>query len=284
MVLIASVQALQRPSTTPWNITLPSFSPGNVASHFLMIHNWNRDWEYAFDPPLWTIAIEFQIYFLFALLLLPVWKRFGCVATLAVAGALTVVPWAAGRGFARPWLVVLFVFGMIVASTIAAGRTPRPTRWRFAAAASILAVPAVVALTSRLSSINLAVCLQHLTVGIAAATGLVLLADGGNSGMVVAGARSFLSLPRLRFLGKISFSLYLVHYPLVAVVTITVLRPMHLNVAATFAALLAIVVPLSVGAAIGFHALVERRFVNHRATDARASRIRPAVSGTHQVA
>lgn len=289
MVLIALVPALRRVSSTPWNITLPSFSVGNVTSHLLMVHNWFADWEYAFNPPLWTIALEFQIYFVFALLLLPVWRRWGPVVTLGTATAVMAVPWALGRGFARPWMLVLFVFGMIAASVItgvgaaASWRTAVP--WRPVAGAAIVAVPVVVAVSRRLDSEELALALQHVTVGIATAAGLIVMAGGGGGRRQRGGVARFLAWRPVRSLGLFSFSLYLVHYPIVALVTIVGIRPLDLDVPTTFAVLMVTAVPASLAAAYGFHVLVERRFLNApvAATGARASltrwRRRPRPAG-----
>lgn len=264
MVLIAFVPDLRRPSTTPWNITLPSFSVGNVTTHVLMIHNWFPEHEYAFDPPMWTVALEFQIYLVFAVLLLPVFRRWGVGAALATAAVVMAVPWALGGGFARPWMVVLFVFGMIAASVItgsgpaASWRTYVP--WRPIAVGAVAAIPIVVVLTRRQGSEELALFLQHLTVGVATMAGLIAMTGTGSArpGVVA----RLLTWRPARSLGLFSFSLYLVHYPIVAVVTIVAVRPLDLGVPATFALLLVTCVPASLLAAYGFHRLVERRFLN----------------------
>ena len=48
------------------------FSPGDVAAHLLLIHNLNPDWLYSINAPMWSIAVEWQIYFVFGASLLPV--------------------------------------------------------------------------------------------------------------------------------------------------------------------------------------------------------------------
>ena len=84
-VLILALSQLRRVSGTPWDITLPHFTVAKVTSHLFLVHNWFGDLRWAFDPPLWTVALEFQIYFVFALALLPCWRRFGPAVTMAFA-------------------------------------------------------------------------------------------------------------------------------------------------------------------------------------------------------
>ena len=43
----------------------------------VFVHNWNFDWVYRINGPMWSVATEWQIYFLFPLLLLPLWRRVG---------------------------------------------------------------------------------------------------------------------------------------------------------------------------------------------------------------
>ena len=47
------------------------FQPDLLISHLLLIHNFHHDWIHAIDPPMWSVAVEWQIYFLLPLVLLP---------------------------------------------------------------------------------------------------------------------------------------------------------------------------------------------------------------------
>src|SRR5579883_2111781 len=55
-----------------WNHGQPALNPGAIVSHVLLLHNWSHTWEYRINPPMWSVALEWQIYFLFPLLLLPI--------------------------------------------------------------------------------------------------------------------------------------------------------------------------------------------------------------------
>lgn len=52
-----------------WDMALPTLKASVVGVHLLLIHTLRPWWAYAIDPPMWSVAVEWQIYFL--LLLLP---------------------------------------------------------------------------------------------------------------------------------------------------------------------------------------------------------------------
>ena len=67
---------------------------------------------------MWSIALECQIYVVFALLLIPVWKRFGPWAQLAVALVLGLAPHFVFHGrfdYTIWWLLGLFAMGVVAA-------------------------------------------------------------------------------------------------------------------------------------------------------------------------
>jgi peptidoglycan/LPS O-acetylase OafA/YrhL len=48
-----------------------------LIAHLLLLHNVNADWNHAINGPMWSVATEWQIYFVFALVLLPIQRKFG---------------------------------------------------------------------------------------------------------------------------------------------------------------------------------------------------------------
>ena len=52
-----------------------NFEVGNLVTHLLLVHNWFPRWVFAVNATHWSVATEWQIYFLFPLVLLPVWRR-----------------------------------------------------------------------------------------------------------------------------------------------------------------------------------------------------------------
>ena len=94
-----------------------------------MVHNLMPQWIYSVSAPMWSVAVEWQIYFAFALLLLPVWRKAGNVATIVVALIIGLTPvYALPRewnfGWSCPWYVVLFSLGMVAATSYS-----NPNRW-----------------------------------------------------------------------------------------------------------------------------------------------------------
>ena len=83
-----SWHTLQETGTKFWGQGLPAFTPGALISHVLMIFNLNGDWIHKINPPFWSVATEWQIYFLMPLLFLPLLRmarQWGVVALVAGA-------------------------------------------------------------------------------------------------------------------------------------------------------------------------------------------------------
>ena len=132
---VAWAWLLQRLGYDPYDIVdlKQSYTLDNIASHVLLIHNIHIEWAAALGGVFWSIACEWQIYFLFALVLVPLWRRVGLWATVTAAlvlGALLT------EGLVRGWWVYLspsmipvFACGMVAAS-IAFGDSPVQARLR----------------------------------------------------------------------------------------------------------------------------------------------------------
>ena len=81
---------------------------------------------------MWSVAVEWQIYFIFALLLLPLWRRLGRAGMLVIALLIGlaphyVLPPSANLDWSFPWYVTLFAMGMC-AATLAPMATRRAAR------------------------------------------------------------------------------------------------------------------------------------------------------------
>ncbi len=104
-----------------------------VLAHLLLVHNLSHEWVQGMDPILWTIGCEWQIYLLFALVLVPAWRRAGTVAVLGVSGLLcATLTEASVRGWCcyfMPSMIPVFSIGM-VAGVIVMGTGPHATAMR----------------------------------------------------------------------------------------------------------------------------------------------------------
>lgn len=224
----------------------------------------------------WSIAVEWQIYFVFPLILL-VAARW----SMRVAVALTIAVVVAGHELAvsgspllakithfSPQFLALFAMGVLAAWTASPGG-PRPTR-RAVLAVTIAAAGAVVGLALGKGSPWMTThwFWLDLVFGTAVAGGMLLATEAeGRWRDATLGARPIV------FLGTFSYSLYLVHAPLLEGFQRFAVAPLGVTGLADFAVLMAFVVPVVVLVSYGFFRLFERPFLERR--DAAALRTLP---------
>jgi peptidoglycan/LPS O-acetylase OafA/YrhL len=251
-------------SLVPFGITLavrgqhvPLWHVGvALLSHLALLHNLVPALAEYLNGPMWSIALECQIYVVFALLLVPVWRRFGPWAQLAVALFIGLVPQLVFHGalaYTAPWLLGLFGMGVVAAHLTARGvSTARGLRW-VALAAGIAAVPAVLMAGDAAADGSL--WPSDLVVG--AAVALLFVTAGGAAAPLTA---RLLSLRPIVGLGTFSYSLYLIHGPLVLLAAALLLR---VHAGATLSAVAyAALIPLVVGLAYAFYRVAERPFLS----------------------
>ena len=131
---VAVLAALSRARTHEqgWLSTMyPVLDAGVILSHALLVHNLHADWCFKINSPMWSVAVEWQIYFLFPLLLIPIWRRFGSIAAVVASYVAGIVPiyFVNGLSLSAPWLTGLFAMGM-AAATLGAPNRPRRIRSR----------------------------------------------------------------------------------------------------------------------------------------------------------
>jgi len=263
LLLIALVPGLGQPSGVHWDNVLPAFTPGVLVSHLLLVHNFKLEWMSKVNYTFWSVAVEWQIYFLFALLLLPLRRRFGL--TVAVAAgfglALAVLQFSPYPYEACPWFVGLFALGM-AAAEVNFSAHPQLVRWRERLPWSWLSgLSALVLLVALACDVPRGQLGRDLLVGIASACLLVYCTESlQRNGRIPAGLSALDATP-VAALGVFSYSLYLVHAPVLALVDLG-------QVAAGWspdlrlAGLIAGGLPLVLASAYLFHLLFERRFMS----------------------
>lgn len=272
-IVIASIPVLHRHSATLWDASLPAFSTGTIVAHLLLVQNWSRTWRYEIDTPMWSVALEAQIYAVFVLGLLPLWRRrIGRrpgLAVLAACSVVTVALMAAGLSWAQPWMLLLFALGMCAAE--ASQRSIAWIRGRVdvVVVLSVAAVVATLAVERRvLHSYDSVVFVREVVVGVAAALLLLALqhadADDARLTQLIG---TVCSTRPLRWLGEISYSLYLVHFPITGAIALTWVYGARFGVPENFAVILLVAGSLSIVAATGFHRLFERPYVARRRRD-----------------
>jgi peptidoglycan/LPS O-acetylase OafA/YrhL len=217
----------------------------------------------------WSIAVEWQLYFVFPLFLL-VRRRFGavvlCASIVAVVSAIELAaPHSAVADkltHLSPQFAALFVFGIVAASVTvrAPGKGIRWWGW--------LAVLAAVVLVGLCLAMGVEGSISHLywldlVIGVSVATGIAALAarPGGR-------VRQALEVRPLTGIGQFSYSLYLIHAPLLLVAWLFVVQPLGLTQIVSYAVMFFGVLPFIMLASYGFYRGVERPFVRHRSLGA----------------
>jgi peptidoglycan/LPS O-acetylase OafA/YrhL len=280
LLMLLLFPALRHKAGTQWDIALPALTAGSLLSHLVGIHNLFPQWRWSLDPPLWTLSLEFQIYFIFSLILLPVCRKRGVMATICTGFGLGAIPLFFGWTYMSSWFVGLFALGMTAcAINFSHADSPHVSAfWRdrvpWRAVSIVLAVVAAIATAFEQSTTatferstvaiahELPTIVAEVALGFAVAAYLVVTTrayqTGAAPGLL---ARLFTSRPLAR-MGKFSYSLYLIHFPIIAVFYHALYT--HVSPEATFLILLLGVAPLTVGLAYLFHCLVERPFVSRR--------------------
>ncbi|MDR3635641.1 MAG: acyltransferase [Isosphaeraceae bacterium] len=265
LALIALVPAMRYRSGVRWDVALPVFDTRVILSHLFLVHNFHLGMAYRIDPPMWSIATEWQIYFLFPAFLW-IWRRFGISITVA-AGFLT--------GYAvhlssislayliTAWYTGLFTIGMAVAVLTDPGQR-RAERWGDRNLGLFVAGIILVALLGPPMMRN------DAFVGVAAA-GLIAYCVRAASQSQGRSDRPRLlrlleSAPAVQ-LGGLSYSLYLIHFPLLSL-SHAVLRGWGLGPNTRLVLLLLVASPACVGAAWVFSWLFERPFLTKPARPA----------------
>lgn len=204
---------------------------GAVLSHLLLIHNWNFDWAFALNGPMWSVATEWQIYFLFPLVLLPLWRVIGPLPTVLLTWTLAfalhfVVPASYNFYWAAPWFVGSFAVGMWGASVCFSPTGPLrgleavPWNWVAWGSLGVLTValfasggaqplPVFDAIVSVLALAWILSCVRHHASNATTAS----VPEHGERGFRVTMHRLLTSRP-LCLLGAFSYSIYLLQHPL----------------------------------------------------------------------
>lgn len=176
-------------------------TPGGLVSHVFLVHNLAPGWIYQVNPPLWSIAVEVQLYVLFPFLLWVGrrWNTYAGASALVVGvfllNAVTDVPLFA--------LAHWFIIGAVLAHFARRWTLHRGALYAVAGSTLAIGFLRIPGLQGRIEEL----------VWMAGFSCLVLaLVQTGT------GRRNPLAWSSTQWLGERSYSLYAVHFPLALIV------------------------------------------------------------------
>ena len=250
-----------------------------IISHLLLFHNLSPEWIDEINSPLWSVATEWQIYFLFPLVLLPLYRRGGITVTVIVAFLLGMTPHWLFKGYADQacfWFLGLFALGMLAAKLNFSKAVFIQSTTRFPYGIFSLLCFAIVKI----------LLLRHGTwlgdssngwwrldpfVGLGTAGLLACWTKALLNNQMNLGIRFFSTKPLL-ILGAFSYSLYLTHAPIIiAIHRFLISAPISTKIGSVI--LLVTSVPACLILAYLFHLAFERPFMPGRPKTERQAEI-----------
>ena len=215
---------------------------------------------------LWSMAVEAQLYILFPLLLLLV-RRFQAIVMLAAVTLVVIVVGIVGPHVSgldtfvirsAPDLAALFALGILAAGIVTASRALRSWPWGLLALAAVAPVIATIWWKGSVWTLDHEYWID-LALGPAIACLLAALVTGHAAPLM----RLLDSRP-LRKLGLSSYSLYLLHAPIVVVVYEELVAPRFHTGPLAFLVTVALAVPMAIVLARIFAAVFELPFLSPR--------------------
>jgi peptidoglycan/LPS O-acetylase OafA/YrhL len=222
----------------------------------------------------WTIAIEAQLYVVFPLLLLIVrrWSAVALLALTAVAATIAALLFTpVSLVDHAPDLGALFAIGVVGAGIISAGQRVRALPWHWFALAAALPVIALIVWKGSVWTLD-NLFWTDLAWGPAIGCLLAAIAIGRPAPAV-----ALLGSRPIRTLGSFSYSLYLTHAPLVAIITFDLVNQHFRMGVPSFLVSFAIGVPVTVLFAWGFGSIFEIPFQRYRGWEAVTARFRRSI-------
>jgi peptidoglycan/LPS O-acetylase OafA/YrhL len=220
LLVSLGVFMLERFTSFQWNEIAgkgsfsPRFSLIDVISHLLLLHNLSPTTFMTINPPMWSVATEWQIYFMFPLLLLPLWRRFGLLVVTVVCFITGLLPVYLLNGFlesASPWFLGIFALGM-VASEVGFSQKPQLVAMRNNLPWGILSIFfTVISFVTEWRTLGLHIWIGQSFLGLAGGCLFIYCTKFVIEGKNLPWILKLFEHPVAVLLGKCSYSLYLTH-------------------------------------------------------------------------
>ncbi len=256
-----------QPTGGAWDISIP-VTLKDVVTHILLVHDLFRDTTPKINSAFWSIAVEWRIYFLFPVLVIA-WKRWGGMRTTLLATGFSYLIFliASKISFlnldpigACPHYLGLFAMGMLGAD-IVFNHSDINTFLRKEISWNLLSI---FFMLLALPAYNLFMAggqswvIADLMVGVACMSFLIATTNSPSHPF-----SSALEWKPLAKVGSFSYSLYLIHVPLLQVIIQYLFKPLNLNSTLGFVVLIASI-PLVILVSYLFFLLFEKPFLTKR--------------------
>ncbi|MCF0055165.1 acyltransferase [Dyadobacter sp. CY356] len=270
LLLIAILPILQLKQDTAWDSKIP-IDQGSVVSHILLVHNLSEDWFLKIDGPMWSVATEWQIYFIFPLLII-LWNRFGIITSSLFATVIGFIPYiilpkSNNFYWAHPWYVGLFASGMMAAVVVFSNNDKvsqirKFFNWHVLGTISMVLLPIIVVVTKFLYILPLilveTICGYLISIIIMKYT----INEIENKPKSIV-SQVLCSKFAIAF-GTFSYSIYLIHSPILGLINLIFLK-VPMGIATRFLFMTTIATSIALSISYLFYYTVERKSMSFAA-------------------
>jgi len=267
-----------------WKVTV-----GGLLAHLFLVQDWFISVDHQINYVLWSISVEWRTYFLFPALVY-CWRRFGPLQTVGVTAVVSMLlliplgytPIDNGLSGVNLHYYGLFAFGMLAAglahsSEPVLARLRRILPWRVSLV--VLAAMVLDGNEGYVRQIRLPWQMEDVLVGLTTLCLLVAVSPGGAADSM-GWLRNALGWKRLAFIGSFSYSIYLIHAPLLELIWVYIVHPLHLSPVRSLLLQGAVGMTVVVVVAYLFYLAFERPFIGppggRRSREKRAEEVETA--------
>ncbi len=266
-----------------WDVSIP-VNLNDVIYHILLIHDFWTSTASRINHAFWSIAVECRVYIFFPLMVF-IWKKIGAITTLLFSVIVSIIgssllyilyktntDISLGTGVS-PY-IILFTLGMIAANLAFSNNhrclSIRKAYLRISPFIIVMATLAFLCISivirhylrifndSHFAEIHLETKVYDVLLGVLFAFILFVCAELSKNNNSLS---KILSWRPLVFIGTFSYSLYLIHSPLIALISEYIIKPLNVDRLLSTGLLIIGGCPLILIISYGFFYLFERPFL-----------------------
>jgi len=248
---------------THWDASIP-VNGWDLASHIFLIQDLFGETWLKINHCFWSISVEWRIYFFFPALVY-FFKRWGSLTTTLLTIPMSVFLWYVLAGIhlnfyaIAPHYFSLFSFGMLAnQSSLLNENIPINKKIiLFWCLKAYVFTALILLLIQSKYTLNLSSLILDFIVGSLGASLLTIVASGRFTGLY-----RLLSWRPLVFIGTFSYSIYLVHAPLLQIISQYILLPLHTSPLISIVFFVTVGLPLIIASSYLFFLVAERPFIS----------------------